>query len=487
MGALAGDVVVIPYRPRRWARPFHASFARKSVLVLHRRAGKTVGVLNHHQRYALDDDLEARRLRSLEPSFTDAHLKELLRDRHYGHILPTYRQAKLVAWDKLKWYASTIPGAQPNEVDLLIKYPTGSKLQLFGADQPDSLRGAAFSGLSFDEYSQHPPNIYSEVLSKALADHLGYAIFAGTIKGKNQLYQTYQAGKTDPAWFTLWQDVDQSLATEDDASIIAIRRAMQDDRDDVTKGLMSQAEFDQEWYLSPEAAIKGAIYGREIAQLRKRGRITSVPYDPTLPVDTAWDLGVGDATAIWFVQSDYSGALRVIDYHEATGEGLPYYAKVLQAKGYLYGTHYAPHDIENKEFGSGRTRLETAAGLGLPMTVVPKFSLEDGINAARMLLPKCWFDETACEAGLEALTQYRWGFNEQLHEQKQTPVHDWASHGADAWRYLALRQFTPKQKSNRQLLRAQQIDVDIDDRVVQRGQRTIGGVGSRRTARRGGY
>lgn len=453
------------------------------MLVLHRRAGKTVGVLNHHQRYALDDDLEGRRLRHLEPSFTDAHLSELLRDRHYGHILPTYKQAKLVAWDKLKYYSSTIPGAVPNEVDLLIKYPNGSKLQLFGADHPDSLRGPAFSGLSFDEYSQHPPNIYSEVLSKALADHLGYAVFAGTIKGKNQLYKTYKAGEKDPAWFALWQDVDQSLETEDDASIIAIRRAMTDDRDDVTKGLMTQAEFDQEWYLSPEAAIKGAIYGKEIADLRRKGRIADVPYDPTLPVETAWDLGVGDATAIWFIQSDYSGAIRVIDYHEATGEGLPYYAKVLTSRGYHYGTHWAPHDIQNKEFGSGRTRLETASGLGIVFTVVPKFSLEDGINAARMLLPKCWFDETACEAGLEALTQYRWGFNEQLQESKEVPVHDWASHGADAFRYLALRQFTPKAKRQSQVLREQQRDIDPDD--LPTGRR-VGGIGARMGARRGG-
>lgn len=441
---LEDDVAVIPYRPRLWARPFHASFARKSVLVLHRRAGKTVGVLNHHQRYALDDDLEAARLRHLEPAFTDAHLVELLRDRHYGHILPTYKQAKLVAWDKLKHYASTIPGAEPNEVDLLIKYPNGNKLQLFGADNPDSLRGPAFSGLSFDEYSQHPPNIYSEVLSKALADHLGYAVFAGTIKGKNQLYKTYEAAKSDPAWFALWQDVDASLATEDDASIIAIKRAMQDDRDDVTKGLMTQAEFDQEWYLSPEAAIKGAIYGSLIAAARKQGRIGRIPYEPTVPVDTAWDLGVGDSTAIWFVQSDYTGAVRVIDYYEHHGEGLPHYAQVLREKGYVYGEHFAPHDIKNKEFGSGRTRLETAATLGITFSVVPQQRLEDGINAARVLLPRCWFDEQKCEHGIEALSHYRWGFNEQLQENRTVPVHDWSSHGADAFRYLALRQYTPK-------------------------------------------
>lgn len=470
--------VTIPYKPRRWAVPFHASLKRKMVLVLHRRAGKTVGVLNHHQRYAMDDALEAKRLRTLEPSFTDRHLKDLLAGRHYGHILPTYRQAKLVAWDKLKHYASTIPGAEPNEVDLLIRYPNGNKLQLFGADNPDSLRGPAFSGLSFDEYSQHPPNIYSEVLSKALADHLGYAIFAGTIKGKNQLYRTYQAGKDDPEWFSLWQDVDQSLATEDDAATIAIRRAMQDDKADVENGLVTQAEFDQEWYLSPEAAIKGAIFGTLIAAARKEGRIGRVPYDPTVRVDTAWDLGVGDSTAIWFVQSDYAGSVRVIDYYEATGEGIPHYAQVLQRKGYVYRTHWAPHDIENREFSTGRTRLETARGLGIGFTVLPRTGLDDGIHAARMLLPKCAFDEKKCEAGLEALTQYRWAFNEQLREMKSAPVHDWASHGADAFRYLALGQYTPKRAKPGNELRAAQFDRERDEPMV--GRRAVAG-------RRGGY
>ncbi len=481
MGAVAYSqppAVVIPYRPRKWARPFHQTFARKIALVLHRRAGKTVGVLNHHQRYALDDDLEARRLRFLEPSFTDAHLAVLMRDRHYAHIMPTYKQAKLVAWDKLKFYASTIPGAEPNEVDLLVKYPNGSKVQLFGADNPDSLRGPAFSGVSYDEYSQHPPNIHGEVISKALADHLGYAIFAGTIKGKNQLYKAYQLAKDDPSWFALWQDVDTSLETEDDASIIAIRRAMEDDRADVAAGLTTQAEFDQEWYLSPEAAIKGAIYGAQIAQARKDGRIGRVPYDPTVLVDTAWDLGVGDATAIWFVQRDYTGAVRVIDYHAATGEGLPYYAQVLREKGYAYGMHHAPHDIENREFSSGVTRLQTARGLGLSFTVVPRHSLEDGIHATRMLLPKCWFDEVKCEAGLEALTQYRWGFNEQLREQKVLPVHDWSSHGADAFRALAMQASTPRKPRPQDTLRAMQKDIDISER----GQGRMRGF-----ARRGGY
>lgn len=471
MGDVAEHSVVVPYRPRRWARPFHASLKRKGVLVLHRRAGKTVCEINHSQRYAMDDALETARLRHLEPSFTDAHIAELLRARHYAVILPTYKQAKLVAWDKLKYYAATIPGATPNEVDLAIRYPNGTKVQLFGADNPDSLRGPAFSGAVFDEYQDHPPNIYGEIISKALADHLGWVLFCGTIKGKNQLYKTYQAAKDDPEWFALWQDVDTTLATEEGATIMAIRRAMDDDRADVRNGLMTQAEFDQEWYLSPEAAIKGAIYGELIATARKENRITRVPYDPAIPVDTDWDLGVGDSTAIWFSQTLYTGEIRLIDYYEATGEGLPHYREVLNRKGYTYGAHWAPHDIQQRELTSGNSRLEIARRLGLHFQIAPKVEkLEDGIHAARLLLPRCWFDEAKCERGLEALSFYRWGWNQQLQEQKPTPIHDWSSHGADAFRGLAYRWYQSRrspERESREAIRRAQRDVDPYDRMRQ--------------------
>ena len=176
--------------------------------------------------------------------------------------LATYKQAKLVAWGMLKYYASSVPGTKPNEQDLAITYPTGARLQLFGADNPDALRGMAFSGLSFDEYGLHPPAIFSEVLSKALADHLGYAIFAGTIKGKNQLYRTYEAAEGASDWFALWQDVDESIRTEDDAATLMLRQAMQDDRQLITKGLMTQSEFDQEWYLASGRSDQGGVLCR---------------------------------------------------------------------------------------------------------------------------------------------------------------------------------------------------------------------------------
>lgn len=183
--------------------------------------------------------------------------------------------------------------------------------------------------------------------------------------------------------------------------------------------------------------VQGAIYAEAINQARVDGRITSVPYDPTLRVDTAWDLGVGDATAIWFTQS-VGREIRVIDYYEADGEGLPHYAGVLDKRGYLYGTHLAPHDIQVREFGSGRSRIEVAASLGIKFEICPQIGVEDGIHAVRMMFPRLWIDERKCKAGLEALSSYRREYNRRLGEFKATPVHDWSSHPADALRYLAV-------------------------------------------------
>ena len=376
-----------------------------------------------------------------------------MRRRFYAHILPTYRQAKLTTWDMLKYFATPIPGVQFNEAELRVDYPNGSKLQLFGSDKPDRLRGPAFSGVSFDEYGMHPPNVFSEVVSKALADHLGYAIFAGTIKGRNQLWDTHERLKDDATAFTLWQDIDQSLGTEGDASTEMLRQALLDDRELITKGLMTQEEFDQEWYLSTDASIKGAYYTKQLSAVRKEGRITQVPFDPLLPVDTDWDLGIGDKTTIWFSQSSPSGQVRLIDYYENSGEGLSHYVGVLNDKrasrGFVYGRHWAPHDIRVKELGTGKGRYETAAGLGIKFDVVRKLPVDDGINAARLLLPRCWFDEEQCRTGIEALTFYRKDYNERMQQYSDTPVHDWASHGADAFRGLAVRHKPPREKRQR--------------------------------------
>jgi len=416
----------------------------------------STAVVNHHQRAAIDDAWETRRLLYLRPTLTKGELEELIRPpggRHYGHVMPQRNQAKTVVWDKLKYYASGIPGVKFNEQELLIRYPNNNKLQLFGADDPDKLRGLAFSGLSFDEYSQQPSNIFSEVLSKALADHLGYALFVGTVKGEDHLWDTYQAAKDDPEWFSLWQDIDKSLATEEGVTIKVLEQAMTDDRKLVEKGLMTQDEFDQEWFLSVDAAIKGAYFGKEMAAMLKSGRIAHVPFDPMLPVDTDWDLGMDDYTAILFSQSLRTGEIRIIDYEEGSGEGLPYYVQVLANRArdlkYVYGKHYPPHDIAVREMGTGKSRKETAASLGLKFEEPVTLPFADGIQATRLILSRCWIDKERCHNLISALRQYRKQWDAQNEIFKDKPVHNWASHGADGTRGLAVRYQTPRLKVER--------------------------------------
>jgi len=395
----------------------------------------------------MDDEWEAARLRHLLPQASQKQIDDLVgKLRIYWHIMPTLRQAKMVAWDMVKQYAAPFPGVDFNNSELTVIYPTGNKLRLVGADDPDSLRGPGLAGCSFDEYSQIAGRAFSEVISKALADHLGYAIFSGTIQGEDQLFRMYHAMKDTAEWYSVWQDVERSLETEAGATITAIKTAMEDERKLVLAGQMSQEEYDQEWFLSHIAAVKGAIYANEIAKAHAEGRVTSVPYEPTLPVDTDWDLGYRAATAIWFSQTTRGGEVRLIDYFEASGEGLPFYAQVLKDRGYVYGKHWAPHDIQVHELGTGHSRLETARSLGINFELTPRLQkgtrgeLEEGIHAVRMLFPRCWFDETKCKAGLSALTHYRRSFNTRMEEFRTAPVEDWSNHGADAFRGLAARQ-----------------------------------------------
>jgi len=450
--------IEIPYKPRNWARPFHDSFQRWAAIVLHRRAGKTTATLNHHQRAAIDDAWEATRLRHIEPKFTDAEIDELLQHRQYGHILPLLGQAKSVAWEPLKRIASVIPHANPNESELSIKYPRAPKksrvvvpitgplnpdansttVRLFGADNPDAFRGLPFSGVAYDEYSQQPPNIHGEVVSKALADHLGYGIFEGTIKGKNQLFRTYEASKHDASWFTLWQDVDKTLATEDGATITAIRRAMADDLDQIAKGLMLQSEYDQEWYLSPSAAIKGAYYGKLLEQAIKERRVGPVPYDPALPVYDVWDLGKGPRMSVGMFQR-FGRQMQMIDYHQGIeSDGLPQVIAELKRRPYVWGKHFAPHDIKATDIGTGKTRLETAAALQWPFIEVPDIGVDDGINAGRLLFPRLWIDEQKCQPFIDAIGEYKQEWDEKKGMFRDVPYHNWASHPADMYRYAAV-------------------------------------------------
>ncbi len=406
--------IELTYQPRELQTVIHRGMVahRFGAVVCHRRFGKTVLAINHLQVAALRCTKERPR---------------------FAFLAPTYTQAKSIAWDYLVHYSKHIPGIKVSVSELSVTYPNGAQVRLFGADNPDSLRGLYFDGVVFDEYGLMPPRIFSEVIRPALSDRQGLALFLGTPAGKNQFYEVIQQAKSDPEWYHAEFKASQTGIIAPD-ELAAARKDMTAD------------EYAQEYECSFEASVKGGIFGGELAAARGDGRVRGVPYDPVLPVDTAWDLGVGDSTAIWFVQSLRSGEIRLIDYYEASGEGLPHYAQVLTQRGYTYGTHWAPHDIQVKELGSGRSRLET---LGITFRIAPQVGIEDGIHAARMLFPRCWFDAQKCAKGLEALQHYRRDYNTRLNEFKPTPVHDWASHGADAFRYLAVSHQDVREKKVR--------------------------------------
>lgn len=416
------DVVHIPYKPRPLQREIGRLVRshRFGVLVCHRRFGKTVLGVNVNQQMALMCALPRPRC---------------------AYIGPTYTQGKTVAWDYMQFYARPVPNVAFNQSELRVDYPNGGQARIYGADNPDALRGIYLDGAVLDEYGLHPAKTFTEVIGPTLVDRGGRALFLGTPNGKNQFYDMAQHARQEeasgnPEWF--FREYKASQTGLLDADYLASARSV-----------MTADEYAQEFECSFEASVKGAIYAKEMAVAREAGRVTSVPYDPALPVDTDWDLGIGDAMAVWFSQSTRAGEVRLIDYYEASGEGLPHYAGVLQSKGYIYGSHWAPHDIQVRELGSGKSRLEVAAGFGLRFRVTPRIhtqvgvEVEEGIAAVRVFLPRCWFDAKRCQAGIEALMHYRRDYNERLNEFKATPVHDWASHGADAFRGLAVRHKIP--------------------------------------------
>lgn len=375
---------------------------------MHRRGGKTVSAINDLEKRAIQNT------RKWPPP-------------KYAYIAPYYNQAKRIAWGYAKYYADPLPGREFNESELKITYPGGQQLRLFGADNPDALRGDYLDGAVLDEYGDWNPTVWPLVVRPMLSDFEGWGSFIGTPKGKNGFFDVHTAAEADPEnWFTMTLRASQS-------GLIA-----PDELEDLRKS-MSAEQFAQEFECSFEVAMIGSYYGTELQAARAEGRITDVPYDPTKPVYTAWDLGIGDSTAIIFAQINGS-QVCIIDYYEANGVGLEHYARHLkQELKYIYATpHIYPHDAAHKDLSTGRERVVTLQQLGLPGRVLPASGVEDGIQASRMLLARCWIDKTKCARLIDALHAYRREWDEDRKVFKTKPMHDWASHGADAFRYLAM-------------------------------------------------
>ena len=394
----------INYRPRKHVKAYHARKQRWAVIVAHRRFGKTVAAINDLIRDALTIQRENVRC---------------------AYIAPYYRQAKAIVWDYLKEYTKDIDGVEINIAELRVDFANGARVRLFGADNYDAMRGLYFDSVVLDEPADFPVSAWPTVIRPALADRKGRATFIGTPKGKNEFWDTYHYAKSHPDWYC---DIFKSSETGilDVEELEEAKRAMGPDR------------FEQEFECSFEAAIQGSFYAQEMKTATSDERVTNVPYDPGSSVITSWDLGIGDSTAIWFAQF-VGQEVRVIDYYENSGVGLDHYAKVLNEKGYAYSEHILPHDVRVKELGTGKSRLETLDALGIKnITIAPMLAVEDGIQSVRTMISRCWFDIEKCDRGVEALRQYRREFDEKLKTWRGRPLHDWTSHAADSFRYMAV-------------------------------------------------
>lgn len=403
MGAVGR--VVIPYKPRLLFKAFHERSQRFSCEVVHRRGGKTVSRVNHLIRDAMRCGRRAPR---------------------YAYIAPFLKQAKAVAWDYLKYYSAPLvaAGADFNESELRVDYPNGAQVRLYGADNPDSLRGIYLDGVVLDEYAIMDPGIWP-VVRPALADRTGWADFIGTPKGHNDFYRIWTEAQANAGdWYSALHKASQTGLIPQ-SELDAARRDLTPD------------QYEQEFECSFEAAVLGAYYGKEMVRAEGEGRLGKVPYDSGAPVHTAWDLGIGDSTVIWFVQR-VGKEWRFIDVLEGSGVGLDWYVRELQRRGYVYGQHVLPHDVTVKELTTGKSRQEVLERLGIKVTICPRLAIEDGIQQVRQILGQAWFDRGKCDRGIEALKLYRSEFDEKGKVFRPKPLHDWTSHFADAMRYCAV-------------------------------------------------
>jgi hypothetical protein len=398
------------YIPQFWQQNVHREMKRFNVLVLHRRAGKTV--------FAINDMI-------------DRSLRNNMMNPHYAYMAPTYKQAKVIAWDYFLQYTANLPGRHVNKQELTITIqrpaPWNDKITyyLFGSDNPDSLRGIYLDWAVLDEYAQSDPVVWGQIIRPALSDRKGGALFIGTPKGKNAFYDRYVKAKENPdIWYT-------KLLRADESGIIP-KAELAEMRADMTED-----EYEQEMLCNFASAAPGVYYGKLLQNLRVQGRICSVPYDPAVPVDTFWDLGIGDSTAIWFRQR-VGINWHYLDYLEQSGEGLEWYVKELRNRGYAYGVHVLPHDAAARDLSTGMTRQEFLAKLGLKAEILPRQAIDDRIQASRTILPKCYFDESKCARGVSALEDYQKEWDSKLMMYKNKPLHNWCSHGSDAFGYSAL-------------------------------------------------
>ena len=402
---------------------------RRACVVWHRRSGKDDVALNWACRAAHE------------------------RVGEYWHMLPEAAQGRKVIWDAVNPHTGRrrIDQAFPMQLrastrhqEMAITFNNGSLWRVVGSDNYDSLLGSTPVGVVFSEWALADPNAWA-FLRPILMENGGWAIFITTPRGPNHARKTLDLARTEPTWFAeVLSSADTKVFTPEQLES-ELREYQHDYGAEEGRAL-----FEQEYNCSFESALLGSYYGSYLTRAQKEGRIGQVPIDRGALVHTSWDLGIADSSAIWFIQC-VGPQRRIVDYHEASGVGLDEYARVLREKAdqhrWVYGKHYFPHDVEVRELGNkGLSRSDTLAGLGIKPTVVPQHSVMDGINAVRRLLDHAWIDEGRCERGLNALRNYRREWDERLKMFRDSPLHDWASHGADALRTFGAGYRDPKEK-----------------------------------------
>lgn len=437
--------VELDYCPRTVFDDFHDRKERWAVIVAHRRCGKTLGCILDLIYRAISEGKE---------------------DGRYAYVAPYYSQAKNIAWDYLQRYSQPVL-AKANQSELWVELVNGARIRLFGADNPDALRGLYLDGIVLDEYADMRPRIWGEIIRPLLSDRLGWAVFIGTPKGHNGFWELYSAAVNKDDWYvkTLRASVTGLIPDSELA--------------DAAKS-MTQDQYLQEFECDFESAIVGAYYGKEMRLLTDQGRITKVEYDPMYKVNTAWDLGYTDSTSIWWYQVIH-GEIRVLEHHSSNGQSVPFYTGLIQSKDYDYGIHWLPHDARAKTLSSGGKSIIEQLSAKIPlesMKIVPNLSLQDGIQASRMALQRAWFDSDKCMEGIECLRQYQREYDEDKKVFRDRPRHDWTSHSADAFRYLSIawreeEKVASKDDSIKGLF-VGQTDVSLNDLWKQK-QRTTGG------------
>lgn len=394
------------YAPRPQFMPFHTRIQRWAVLVCHRRAGKTVAIVNELIERATYSQRD---------------------DGRYSYIAPFYSQAKAVAWDYLLKYSAPFR-KKHNIAELTVELFNGARVRLFGGDNPDALRGLYHDGVGLDEPAQMKPRLWPEIIRPALSDRKGWAVFTGTPAGKNEFWGVWDNASRDTAWYRLMLKASET-GILDDEELAAARSMMDED------------EYAQEYECSFDAAIRGSYYGKAMVRAAADGRIGAYPFTEGFKVHTCWDLGYTDDTVIWFFQVI---AKRPVFFDCYAESGLPMEAyfdvlhKQREAYGFEYGEYYLPHDARAKSLQTGKSIQDDFIRRQVRGHILPELSVQDGIQATRKMLAHACFDEQACFIGLEALRQYQREWNEDKKAFSQKPRHDWTSHYADSLRIGAI-------------------------------------------------